>query len=1165
MKISAKLLIITFTVVVSISGISSIIYYLLTNTLLESQYSKLILNSTNDFINYIQPLVKRTDEEAVRLAKDENKTDKNLNGYETDFFFRIMKDSLIDFSSFKVKDTVYLNRSSRSIKEFVKLNRNVIFRATQEKGDVTYFYGKVVNESFLSKIAERIRAEVALAVDDNIYEMSHSSRNKNYYDVVAGAVKKLQFRNNFDIDKEYLEDADFMASVYGSRTLSVAQDKITFIIFNTTTESLQLRSTIKWVLLIMISSGIALALILILLFTTRIRKQISLLNESAEITAKGDLDHRVKVISGDEIGRLGITFNRMLDELKVIKESEKEYLDFLTLLNQSPSVKEIADSVLMKIIKGTGLTFGAVYIVEGKEMSVVSSHGVSSGQVQPVQSANFYSKAIEEREKIEFIFTENFPEIRTGLAYIKIKYLLIFPIVYNKETIAIIEVASETLPQIDVKKYLHNIHDQLAIGIINATSLSQLESYIENLKTLNEEYQKQNVQILGQNEKLLDLHKELKEKAEELEEKRNQAVQLTKVKSQFLANMSHELKTPLISIIGLADLSLKENINDSKVRERLNVIYRNGKKLLNMINNILEFSKFDSGNAEVKNEVFLLNDLLNELKENILPLAKEKKLYFAVKNGAGEALLATDKTLLERILLNLLFNAVKFTDKGNVELDVMPGRKGDVEFTVTDTGIGISEENQKLIFDEFKQVEEGSTKTYGGAGLGLAISKRYAEMLGGGIKVKSTVNKGAKFSVLIPGIIVEIITDSEREIEEKVPADLVKERKGVLLLSQNSGTKKLLQDYLHNYHIMLTHVTSLKELQKVNSKEYDALFVDVDENSKGLWGIFARMRKLNKTIKFLPLRMLEEEKVGFGLFADNYIAGAADSSFISSILGMKHNGGVIENICILRSSPEEADDAIPNGVKTINYTGWDNLSAFIRENKTDALIIELLEPKENSVKLIYRLRKEKAFRKMYIALSIPETIGEATENLLLEEMTGVTLEAKYHPMDVLKVVRDKMQLVNEIENPDLEEIQNEEEAPAEAIQENRKKILLVDDDNDTLFTIGELVTGMGYTVLYAHNGVECLAVLAKEKPDLVLLDIMMPQMDGFETIKRIRMDLSNSGLPVAALTAYEMLDNREVIEKNGFNELITKPIESKSLAFKIEKLLIGGNEKDSDN
>lgn len=1167
MKISVKLLLITFAVVVLISGASAVIYYSLSNSILESQNSKSVINSTTDLAGSLQRLLEKMDEEGTRFSLGQGSADRNLKGFETDFFFRLSNDSLIDFSFFLANDTVFLNRSSRSIKNFVRQNRNLIYRAGQGKGNTTHFYGKAVTERLLNRIAEEIRAEVAFVVNDNIMELSNQLKNAEYYDLLMKSYEMLRMKNNYDLYREHLEDSDFICSKYEPKLLSVSEDRIGFLVFYNNIESWEFRSTIKMVIIIIISSGIALALILILLFTTRIRKQIFFLTESAEITAKGNLGHRVPVITKDEIGKLGESFNKMLNDLEKIKYTEKEYLDFLTLLNQSPSLKEISEAVLNKIIQSTNLAFGTIYLVNGTEMKEISSHGLGEGIAQPVQSAKFYSKVIEEKKEIEFVFSENYPEIRTGLAYIKLKYLLIFPIVFNKEVVSIIEVASENAPSLDVKKYLWNIHDQLAIGIMNAKSHSQLEVYIEELKTLNEEYQKQNIQITGQNEKLLELSSQLREKAEELEEKRNQAVRLTMVKSQFLANMSHELKTPLISIIGLSDLSLKEQFADNKIKERLLVINRNGKKLLTMINNILEYSKFETGNIEVKKEVFLLNELIEEIRESINPIAREKGLLFAVRNAKGEALVLSDKALLERILLNLLFNAIKFTEKGSIELAINYLENGGAEFAVSDTGIGISDDNLKIIFDEFKQVEEGSTKKYSGAGLGLAISRKYVEMLEGKISVKSKIGVGTKFKVVLPQFVVELVP-GEFQPEHK-DSSMPEENKtrSVALVSSGDNTKRLITDYLANYNINLLHIRQLKELKKQTVNSLNALFVDISGAEPGLWKALAGIKKANPRLSILLMRMIENMKIGYGMFVDDFLFGQVDIETLNRIRkGM--NGKYSRNLGIIGKGREEEWESIinkDNGLAYIEYPGIENITGALAGGKFGGLIVDLMEPEDNSIGLIYRLRKNIETRNYKIYLSIPDEITDEIAQMLYREIDEVAVKARYHPMDVLKVIRDKMGLTEEGENI---EIDSEPSLPADENEKNEvyeKTIMIVDDDNDTLFTIGELVTGVGFNALYARNGIECLSILEKSRPDLILLDIMMPHMDGFETIRRIRANEKLKNIPVAALTAYAMLDNSEVISKNGFNGLITKPIDSKNLAFKIEKLLTEANEKNISN
>lgn len=439
--------------------------------------------------------------------------------------------------------------------------------------------------------------------------------------------------------------------------------------------------------------------------------------------------------------------------------------------------------------------------------------------------------------------------------------------------------------------------------------------------------------------------------------------------------------------------------------------------------------------------------------------------------------------------------------------------------------------------------------------MGLAISKRYVEMLGGKISVKSKPKGGSKFKVQLPKIVVEVLEEFTGAAIEK--AESKNNNRAVLLVSKNINTKRLIQDYLSNYNIMLAHLHTVEGLDKINPLNYDALFVDMDEDSFNIWNSLKSIKEKNSVIPMIVMKMIEEERVGYGLAVDEYIFGKVNEDVLKNLLESYHKNNKIKNVCIVHDTESEQSNHLPvmEGVVYHNFSNWERFNAIFAANIFDAVIFEMLEPEYNTIELIYKFRTIRTAKSIYVAFALPAEMKNTQARTLYDEMNEITLKAKYHPMDVLKVVRDKLNL-----SVELEVLETEPPAAAEqhsaAVPVPLKKILIVDDDNDTLFTIGEIIAGIGYEAVFANNGIECLSVLAKGIPDLILLDIMMPQMDGFETIKKIRGEELFKDIPVAALTAYEMLDNKEVIEKNGFNDLITKPIDSKTLAFKIEKLLM---------
>ncbi len=1170
MKLKYRLILITFLIVLLISVTSSFIYYSLTAQLISQQQSKNILNSANDFAFAFQQELAKCEEDFKTIApriKDFNKI--NLDSTAIDFCFTLVNDSLINNRELKLKSKSFLNIRSYSFRQFFSDNRNVVLHYNQTAEGKTVYYGNQISPVFLNKISDKIRSDVALMIDDIPVEISHEEKNQINLAAVINAARQLKYKNNFDLHTTELENADFIAALYTPKLLITPGGKVNFIIYNVIKEGYDFRNTLRLVMLIIIFAGSAITFLIVIGFTMKLIKQISLLNKAVEVTGRGNLEHRVEIITHDEIGVLGKTFNNMLDELESNKKTEKEYSEFIALINQNPTMKEIADAALAKIIQSTRLTFGVLYIVEGKSPRMVSSFGIGKDLIELSQNIEMYRNAIDKKEKIEFNFNENYPEIKTGLAVIKLKYLSIYPIIYNKETIAILELASESSPGTDVLSYLNKIQEQLAIGLINAKSFEQLENFVGELKKLNDDYHRQNEQIVEQNEQLKHLHRQLKEKAEELEKQRTRAVELTKVKSDFLASMSHELRTPLISILGLTELLMKDSLIIPKAKDRLKIVYRNGKKLLGLINNILEFSKFDSGKIEIKRENFLLSDLIEELHSNVDQIAAEKRISFtlSVENNA-DLLINSDKAKLEQVLLNLIVNAIKFTDKGSVDLSVRITGNEQIEFAVTDTGIGIAEENQKIIFSEFRQVDGSPSRKYGGAGLGLAICKKYIDLLGGTLSLKSEMGKGSKFYFTLPDSLIETFDAAEHKFltvsEEKIDFT-----KSVLILNSHNDSLKLIEDYLASYNYRIHSTSSRSDaLRLAQELSPAAVILEPFIQDQNIWSLICELKNGSRT-KNLPViltMILEENKVGWQPPLYDFIP-ADQSSFAHEIeLLEKHYETKIKRISVIADSgAENFDELKKSGFETNFVSSENNILEKINSANPNLIIIDIESVMEPVFEVLLEISQNRYTKNIPVLMRLPEDINKAKADSLNSKLREIALKIKSHPLDVLKTVRDRLKIddeaankkVNLIEMPAQSQDEPELSFPKIKSSTARPTILIVDDDNDTLFTIGEYIKEMNYDTIFAHNGMECLLMLNHVEPDLILLDIMMPQMDGFETIKRIRADERISKIPVVALTAYAMLDNKDIIENNGFDDLVTKPINSQILNTKLDQYLNG--------
>lgn len=1154
MKINARILLIILTVVAFVSFASTAIYNSLANSFLQSQHAKTLLNSANLFIFSFQLQMEKTEDNFQKIIfDDKNISAVDLSGSGVDFIFTLDENNEINYKNFTAQN--YIERSAVTLTEFISANRNIILKYKNIEGE-NYYYGFFVTEQLLSEVSEKIQAEISLVVDNNIMGVSNSKTNQLYNVYLERSYSSLKYKNNFDLSGEELENTDFLASIYTPSNILTPAGRISFIIFSASKEAVEFREAMRFISILVIGVSIALSVIIVLIFTTKLRKQMSLLSETAEITSRGNLSHRTKIILKDEIGNFGEAFNKMLDDLMAKEKAEKDYSEFITLLNKNPTLIEVSDQALAKIITSTGVTLGLLYLVEENQLRMVSTFGISDKVIKPSGEIDFYKNVVKKKEIAEFDFKNNHPVIRTGIAEIKIEYLLVAPIIYNKNVIAIIELASEKKPVEDVKNYIEKIQEQLAVGLTNAKALEQLEKIVEELQNLNEQYQKQNKQITEQNQQLLELHERLKQNAEELERQREKAVELTNVKSDFLASMSHELRTPLNSILGLTELVVKDFSTTSKTKERLNIVLRNGHKLLTLINNILEFSKIESGKVELKKDEFSLKEFAAEIFSFIEPLVMEKNLSFSLMyDFKNDKLIESDKSKIEQIIINLLGNAVKFTEHGKINMKFSTFGNN-LEIEVADTGIGIDENNMNEIFHEFKQLDSSTSRNYGGTGLGLAICKKYVSFLKGELKVNSKPGEGSKFTVLLPGIIKEELIDIKLDdLKTITQFEDLHDSPFVLLINNNQQVQKLIGDYLrtNNYNVKIFNGGG-SALDFIKNEKPSAVIIDINITDITAWEFVIQSAKnLTFGIPVLITSIDEKRKVGYGFSVYKYIQWE-EKIDLENIL---HFSNKFNSILFVSKEREVKKSVASQTIDFIDdFPDVEEISTF---KEYDLIIINISQKGFSGIDLYFELKKNKSTRRVSIIFEIDDELTAEKVNGLNNRIKELAVKENHHPMDVLKVIRDRLQISNDPqniidlshENPNSDSVNF-----IPAVKETRKgKVLIVDDDNDTLFTVGEIVNDLGFETYYAKNGVECLLSLNNILPDIILLDIMMPQMDGFETIRRIRANENYKHLTVIALTAYAMLDNKEIIEKNGFNDLITKPVKNIEIKTKLKNFM----------
>ncbi len=1166
MKINVRLVLITFAVTFLVSVSSILIFFSLTNQILFNQHSKTVLNSTNHFAITLENSLQKTDSDFNKLIPFLNDFSKiNLDSLDIDFIFTLVNDSLINPKSFKAKNVISFQSGNTSIHGFAASNPNIILKFTKSRNtNNTYYYGRIIDTNFLSQISKIIRSEVVLVQKNNSLIASNQYLNRRISYSLNNAINYLTSKNNFDVYAEELNNCDLLAACYSPKTHIAPYDKLKFIIFSLSYETAEYRSTMQMIIIILTSASIALSLIFVLIFTAKFRKQLSSISKVVEKTRADNLTERVSIISHDEIGNLGAVLNKMLDEIQRREEIEQEYVDFITLINENATLFQISDAVLKKIISAYNLSVGIFYVFDGNKFQQVAYYGLNKETISNEIIENLYSQVISTKTAVEYSFTSNHPVIKTSMTSIILEYIIVFPIIFNKEIIGIIELGAVTKPKINLLQYLELIMEQLSVGLSNSIAYEKLENLVTELKFLNEQYQIQNSKITEQNEQLKFLHNELKENAIALEEQKTKAVESAKVKSQFLASMSHELRTPLNSILGLTELILKNEALSDKNENRLNIVINNGKKLLALINNILEFSKLESTQIGTNPESFVINNLIDELYSSIEPLVIEKNLKFNISyEDNSEINVYTDKLKLDQVLSNILSNAVKFTEVGEIQLQVSLYQSTGLRFVIKDTGIGIAEENKSLIFEEFRQTSEGSDRKYGGTGLGLTISKRMLDLLGGTISINSQLGLGSIFTILLPNVVTQVKKYSiptktkEMTVKETFNNDLTK--KIIMLFSNNEKSIDLLNGYLesNNFDVKI-YKSELDNFDIISDNRPQAIVLD--------YFLFPNPFEFIKSIKEktefndIPIVLIcfpENTNFGFIFTISEYLVAPLTYEQFITVVEQADKSYDIE-ISKIITLGNASFSGKSQRFTVINYSENNFIIEKIISEKPDMIIIDLMSTQFNSMEILYELSCTKETRNIPLILILPKTF----ENVKIEDLNiklfDVLSKNIITKIDSLRILREKLKigspsnlLINEIfDENDLEKSKKHQDE----IVFIKHKVMIVDDDKDTLFTVGQIVESLGYETIFAKDGLECLLILETKIPDLILLDIMMPKMDGFETIKKIRGNPRFTKLPVFALTAFAMIEEKEVIVKNGFTDLITKPIDIPFLASKVNQI-----------
>ncbi|SDX88254.1 response regulator [Pseudomonas salomonii] len=714
-------------------------------------------------------------------------------------------------------------------------------------------------------------------------------------------------------------------------------------------------------------------------------------------------------------------------------------------------------------------------------------------------------------------------------------------------------------------------------------SQAHLETQQAELEQTNEQLAEQ-TQILSDQRDAMDRKNvELNQAQLELEDRADELQRSSKYKSEFLANMSHELRTPLNSSLILAKL-LAENPQENLSAEQVKFaesIYSAGNDLLNLINDILDISKVEAGKLEMRPENSSVARLVDGLRGMFEPLAADRKLGFQVDIQAdAPPMLFTDRQRLEQILKNLLSNAVKFTEQGDVSLSVSRAPGEGVAFTVRDSGIGIALDQQESIFEAFRQADGTTNRRYGGTGLGLSISRDLASLLGGYISVTSEPGKGSVFTLVLPEHYVEReegaapIEAPRQAVAAPAPKPMaisplpVADAKQIprfaddrdkapfatrciLVVEDEPNFARILFDLAHElgYHCLVAHGAdegySLAE-------EYipDAILLDMRLPDHSGLTVLQRLKEHANT-RHIPVHVISVEdrvEAAMHMGAIGYAVKPTTREELKDVFARLEAKLTqkVKRVLLVEDDDLQRDSIarlIGDDDIEITDVGYAQAALdLLRTNIYDCMIIDLKLPDMLGNELLKRMATEDI-------CSFPPVIVYTGRNLTRDEEAELR---KYSRSIIIKGARSPERLLDEVTlflHKVESQLSHDRQKMLKTARSRDKvfegrKILLVDDDVRNIFALTSALEHKGAVVVIGRNGHEAIDKLNEvEDIDLVLMDVMMPEMDGYEATALIRQDPRWKKLPIIAVTAKAMKDDQERCLAAGSNDYLAKPID----------------------
>ena len=956
------------------------------------------------------------------------------------------------------------------------------------------------------------------------------------------------------------------------------------------------------------------------LLADNLTNQVRAIAEVATAVTKGDLTRSIQVEARGEVAELKDNINTMIDNLRLTtdRNTEQDWLKtnlarFTGMLQGQRDLTTVGRKLLSELVPLVNAQQGMIYQMETEESMVLLAAFAGDGDDGHLRRLKSGEGLVGQcaAEKRRIVISDLPPQtvpIRSSLFEAVPRNVVVLPVLFENHVKAVIELASLSFFTASHLAFLEQLTSSIGIVLnsIEATMqteglLKQSQQLAAELQTQQKELQQTNEQLALKAQQLAEQNVEVERKNREieqarraLEEKAKELALTSKYKSEFLANMSHELRTPLNSILVLGQ-QLTDNPDGNltaKQVEFARTIHGAGTDLLNLISDILDLSKIESGTVSVEADEVFFTSLLDTVARPFRHEAENRHLSFEVNTDPqlGRSLV-TDSKRLQQVLKNLLSNAFKFTEQGSVRMSVSVASGGwsedhpvlskaasVVAFEVADSGIGIPTEKQRIIFEAFQQADAGTSRKYGGTGLGLAISRELASLLGGEIQLRSTPGKGSTFTLYLPQTYAGPLSGPARDRKltpavsplqlsavnvseqplERVPDDRsnVQPDDSVLLIVEDDPHyARLVCDLAHDKGFKVLAASHGMEALAL-AREYHPTAVSLDVFLPDMlgWTVLNHLKQ-DPTTRHIPVQMLtldEDRQQGLARGAFSFITKPTTPDGLADALNKIKTYSSPRRKRLLVVEDNNAEQTTIQALLghddvdiSVAATGREALAALEKENY-DCMVLDLRLPDMSGFEILECIRDTSSLSELPVVVFTGKELSPEEDARLHTLARSVVVKGVESPERLLDETALFLHRVIADLPPEKQTMLDRLHRSDEALI--GKKVLVVDDDVRNIFALSSVLERRGMTVLTAGTGREAIALL-QSTPDIaiVLMDIMMPEMDGYETMQVIRENASFRRLPIVALTAKAMKGDREKCLEAGASEYLAKPVNTDQL------------------